>query len=101
VSGHASGPFGENPTRWWRSLLRSGRKSQAPKRHSAAAGVLGPLAGLVLQSGDGLDKPTRVAIVAGLTFVPPLVIEYWWRGRARREEERLLPVADIAGEQKT
>jgi hypothetical protein len=82
----------------WRSLLRPGKKGRAPKRYAGAAGALGPLSGLVLQSGDGLDKPTRLAIVAGLTFTPPLVVEYWWRWRERRENERLLPMADTADE---
>ena len=82
---------------WWRSLPRSGKKGRAPKRYAGAAGALGPLSGLAFQSGDGLDKPRRVAIVAGLTFIPPLVVEYWWRGRERREEEQLLAITDTGG----
>jgi hypothetical protein len=83
----APDPFGEKPASWWRSLLRSGGKGRAPKRYAGAVGALGPITGIALQSGDGLDKPTRLAIVAGLTFVPPVLVEYWWRGRERREEE--------------
>ncbi|MGA8364092.1 MAG: PIN domain-containing protein [Solirubrobacteraceae bacterium] len=49
-------PFGEKPASWWRSLLRSGKKGRAPKRYAGAAGALGPLSGLVIHSGDGLDK---------------------------------------------
>jgi hypothetical protein len=51
---------------------------------------MGSLSGLLLQSGDGLDKPTRVAVVAVLTFIPPYLVERWWKGRERRQEERLL-----------
>jgi hypothetical protein len=54
------------------------------------ASVLGPFSALVLQSGDGLDKPARLAIFTGLTFIPPFLIERWWRGRERRREEQLL-----------
>jgi len=82
---------------WWRSLLQSGKKGRAPKRYAGAAGALGPLSGLVFQSGDGLDKPTQIAIVAGLTFIPPLLVEYWWRGRERCEEEQLLAITDTGG----
>ena len=78
---------------WWRSLLRSG-KGGAPKRYAAPAGALGSLSGLVLQSGDGLDKPTRLAIFAALTFVPPFLVERWWKGRERRQEEQLLVFPD-------
>jgi hypothetical protein len=48
----------------------------------------------VLQSGDGLDKPMRVAIFAVLTGLPPFLVEQWWRGRERRQEERLLVLPD-------
>lgn len=90
-------PFGEKPVPWWRALLRPAKKGHAPKRYASAAGALGPLSGLVLQSGDGLDKPTRMAIFAGLTVIPPLLVEYWWRARARREEEQLLTIPGVAG----
>ena len=89
MSGLACDPFGETPVRWWRSLLRSG-KGRAPKRYAAAAGAVGSFSGLVLQSGDGLDKPTRFAIFVVLTTIPPFLVEHWWRGRERRQEERLL-----------
>ena len=56
---------------WWRSLLRSG-KGGAPKRYAAPAGAVGSLTGLLLQSGDGLDKPTRVAIVGALKLPPAI-----------------------------
>lgn len=78
---------------WWRSLLRSG-KGSAPKRYAAPAGALGSLSGLVLQSGDGLDKPMRLAIFAALTFIPPFLVERWWKERERRQEERLLVLPD-------
>jgi hypothetical protein len=93
MSGVACDPFGREPVSWWRSLLRSG-KGGAPKRYAAPAGALGSLSGLLLQSGDGLDKPTRVAIVAALTFIPPYLVERWWKGRERRQEERLLVLPD-------
>ena len=89
MDGLTSDPFGETRAPWWRSLLRSG-KGHAPKRYATAAGALGPTAGLFLVSGDGLDKPTRIAIVAGLTFLPPWLVEVFWRRRKRRQEERLL-----------
>jgi hypothetical protein len=93
MSGVACDPFGGEPVPWWRSLLRSG-KGGAPKRYAAPAGAMGSLSGLLLQSGDGLDKPTRVAIVAVLTFIPPYLVERWWKGRERRQEERLLVLPD-------
>jgi hypothetical protein len=51
---------------------------------------MGPMAGLVVTSGDGLDKPVRAALLAGWTLVPPSLVEVWWRGRERRKAERLL-----------
>jgi hypothetical protein len=93
MSGLACDPFGEVTVPWWRSLLRSG-KGRAPKRYAAPAGGLGSLSGLVLQSGDGLDKPTRFAIFAALTLIPPFLVERWWKGRERRQEERLLVLPD-------
>jgi hypothetical protein len=93
MSGLACDPFGETPVPWWRSLLRSGKRG-APKRYAAPAGALGSLSGLVLQSGDELDKPTRLAIFAALTLIPPFLVERWWKGRERRQEERLLVVPD-------
>ena len=92
-------PFGEKPAPWWRSLLRSGGKGRPPKRYAGAAGAFGPIAGLALQSVDGLDKPIRLAIVAGLTFLPPLLVESLWRARERREEEGLLRIPATAGKE--
>lgn len=89
MSGLATDPFGEERVAWWRSLLKSG-KTRAPKRYAAVAGALGPISGLFLASEDGFDRPTRVAIFASLTFIPPFLVERWWRGRDRRREERLL-----------
>lgn len=74
---------------WWRRLHQSS-KGRAPKRYAVAAGSLGPMAGLVVTSGDGLDRPARIALVAGLTLVPPWLVEVWWRMRERRREE--LPI---------
>jgi hypothetical protein len=91
--GLAANPFGEKPVPRWRSLLRPG-KGGAPKRYAAPAGALGSLSGLVLQSGDGLDKPTRFAIIVALTLIPPFLVERWWKGRERRQEERLLVLPD-------
>jgi hypothetical protein len=93
MSGLACDPFGETPVPWWRSLLRSG-KGRAPKRYVRAAGALGPFSGWVLQSGSGLDKPMRLAIFAGLSLIPPFLVERWWKGRERRQEERLLVLPD-------
>jgi hypothetical protein len=92
-------PFGEKPAPWWRSLLRFGGKGRAPKRYAGTAGALGPIAGLALQSGDGLNRPERLAIFAVLTFVPPMLVEYWWRGRERRQEEELLTIPATAGKE--
>jgi hypothetical protein len=93
VSGLVTNPFGEKPVPWWRPLLQS-KKGGAPRRYAAPAGALGSLSGLVLQSGDGLDRPTRLAIVAGLTLIPPFLVERWWKGRERRREEQLLVLPD-------
>lgn len=92
-------PFGEKPAPRWRSLLQSGNKGRAPKRYVGAAGALGPIAGLALQGGDSLDKSTRLAIIAGLTFLPPLLVESLWRARERREEEELLTIPATAGKE--
>lgn len=90
MSGLECNPFGETQVPWRRSLLWSG-KSRAPRRYAGTAAVLGPLAGLVLQSGDGLDEGTRLAIVAVASLVPPYVVESWWRARERRRQELVLP----------
>jgi hypothetical protein len=82
-------PFCEKPVPWWRSLFRSG-KGHAPKRYARFVGFFGPLSGFILQSGDGLSKPERLAIFAGLSLIPPYVVERWWRARERRQDERLL-----------
>jgi hypothetical protein len=82
-------PFGERPVPWLRSLLRSD-KGHAPKRYMRFAGFFGPLSGLILQSGDGLSTPERFAIFAGLSLIPPYLVERWWRERERRQDERLL-----------
>ncbi len=71
-------------------VARSG-KGGAPKRYAAPAGAVGSLSGLVLQGGDGLDKPTRVAIVAVLTLIPPI------RRRALVERARAPPTRTAAG----
>jgi hypothetical protein len=78
---------------WWRSLFRSDKR-HAPKRYARVAGFFGPLSGLILQSGDGLSKPERLAIFAGLSLIPPYVVERWWRGRERRQDERLLVLSE-------
>jgi hypothetical protein len=44
------------------------------------------MAGLSM-TADG--KPTRIAVVACLTFIPPSLVEVWWRRRERRKKERL------------
>jgi hypothetical protein len=89
VDGLAANPFGENYLPWWRKLHRSS-KGRAPKRYAAAAGAVGSISGLVLHHGDGLDRPTRLAIFAVLSVIPPFLVERWWRERERRQEERLL-----------
>ena len=78
---------------WWRRLSRPS-KGRAPKRYAAAAGAVGSLSGLVLHSGDGLDKSVRFAIFAALTVIPPFLVERWWRYRGRRQEERLLVLSN-------
>jgi hypothetical protein len=89
VGGLASDPFGEKPVPWWRTLRRFGA-SRAPKRYARFAGALGPIAGLFITTGDGLDKSTREGLVLGLTVIPPLLVEIWWRRRKHRQEEPLL-----------
>lgn len=89
MDGLTRDPFGEKPVPWWRWLRHYG-KGHAPKRYARFAGVFGPLSGLILQSGDGLSKPGRLAIFAGLSLIPPYLVERWWREHERRQEERLL-----------
>lgn len=93
-----SDPFGEKSSPWWRVawrvLFSSGGKPRAPKPFAAAAGALGPISGLLLHGVGGLDGPTRAAVFVGLTFIPPLVVERWWRERERRREEQLLVLPD-------
>jgi hypothetical protein len=64
----------EKPVPWWRALRRLGTE-RAPKRYARAAGALGPVAGLFITRGDGLDKPTRDVLVIGLT----VILHCWWR----------------------
>jgi len=65
-------------------------RGRALKRYAGVAGALGPISGLILHGGDGLDRPARVAIFIVLTLLPPLLVERWWRARERLKEERLL-----------
>lgn len=84
-----SDPFGERPVVWWRRLLKS-KTGRAPKRYAVVAGAFGPISGLVLHKGDGLDGATRAAIFVALSLIPPFIVERWWRARERRQEEQLL-----------
>jgi len=88
VDGSASNLFGEKPVSSWRRAWRWINTERAPKRYARTAGAVGPVAGVFLTAGDGLDKPTRVFIVVSLTVIPPLVVEGWWRARERRRAER-------------
>jgi hypothetical protein len=36
----------------------------------------------------------RLAIFAVLTVIPPFLVERWWKGRERRQEEQLLVLRD-------
>jgi hypothetical protein len=78
---------------WWRRLHRSSN-GRAPKRYAAVAGAVGPMAGLLVTSGDGLDRPARGALVVGLTLLPPSLVEVWWRNRERHKAERLLVLSE-------
>jgi hypothetical protein len=89
MGGLTCDPFCEKPVPWWRSLFRSDQ-GRAPKRYMGFAGFFGPFSALILQSGDGLTKPERFAIFAGLSLIPPYVVERWWRERERRQGEQLL-----------
>lgn len=89
MDGVTRDPFGEKPLPWWRRLHQAD-KGHAPKRYARFAGVFGPLSGLILQGGDGLSKPGRLAIFAGLSLIPPYLVERWWRERECRQAERLL-----------
>jgi hypothetical protein len=97
MAGLTCDPFAEKSAPWWRASRQSSRKS-VPKRYAIPAGVLGSLSGLGLQRGDGLDKPTRFAIVTALAVVPPFLVDRWWserrRIRERRIQERLFVLPD-------
>jgi hypothetical protein len=36
----------------------------------------------------------RLAIFAGLSLIPPFLVERWWKGREHRQEEQLLVLPD-------
>jgi hypothetical protein len=94
VDGSTSNPFGEKPESSWRRARRWTNTKRNPKRYARTAGALGPIAGLFLTSDDGLDKPTRLLILAGFTVIPPLAVEGWWRVRERRRAETLMSIPE-------
>jgi len=89
VGDPASNPFGEKPFPWWR-FRRTDRLNRAPKRYAMVAGGLGPFLGLALSGVSGVNKAAWGLVVLGLTLIPPLMVELWWKGRCRRRAERLL-----------
>jgi len=84
-------PFGEEPVPWWR-LRRRDRPNPAPKRYTIVAAGLGPMMRLLVEAPPGIDRSAWNAIVAGLTLIPPLVVELWWKRRCRTRAEQLLSV---------
>jgi hypothetical protein len=42
--------------------------------------------------GVGLGEV--LAIFSLLTVIPPFLVEHWWKGRERRQEERLMVLPD-------
>ena len=84
-----SNPFGQKPNPLWRRALLWINTSHVPKPYAAIAGAVGPIAALFLTAGDGLDKATRLVIVASLTTIPPVDVEVWWRARERRRAGHL------------
>lgn len=81
-------PFGESSVPWWQRLRGRGRAKYAPKRYSRVAGAIGPTTALVLPASH---RPATVAAVGALFFLPPMLVEAWFKRRRRREDEQLLP----------
>lgn len=81
-------PFGERSIPWWQRLRGRGRAKYAPKRYSRVAGAIGPTTAFALPASH---RPATVAAVGALFFLPPALVEAWFKRRRRREDEQLLP----------
>jgi hypothetical protein len=84
-------PFGEKPAPWWERMWRRGRSKGAPKGYAMVAGAVGLFAGFLLSGLHGIDHSTRTLLVPIMTGLPPALLEIWWKQRARRRAEQLLP----------
>lgn len=85
-----SDPFGERRTPWWRRIWRRGRPGSAPKQYTVPAGIVGPIAALLLPAVNGMDHTTKVVLGLALLALPPALVEIWWKQRQRRAVEQLL-----------
>jgi hypothetical protein len=81
----ACGPFGEEPQAWWRRLSR--KTESTPKRYTVPVGLV---SGLVVlgSNAHGAAKLLILPFAAGLLVA---AVDWWWRSRARRDQEQVLP----------
>jgi len=84
-------PFGEQPVSWWRrAWQRRESSTHAPKGYAGIAGGLGTLMGFGMAAVQGMDHDVRVLVIAGVTVLPPALLEVWWKQRSRRRAEQLI-----------
>jgi hypothetical protein len=81
-----SDPFAEEPVPWWRRFVRGDRRSHTPKSVTFTIGVVAGMVALALPSHHSLAM--RVLGVA-VTTAPAGLVESWYKGRHRREQEQL------------
>ncbi len=84
-------PFGEQPVSWWRRVWQRRESStHAPKGYARIAGGLGTLMGFGAADGQGMEHDVRVLVIAGVTVLPSVLLEVWWKQRSRRRAEQLI-----------
>jgi len=88
-----AGPFGEPPVPWWRRLLSTSQA--APKQYTIPVGLASGF--VVLVAGSGAHGLAKLLILPFAAGIPVVFVDWWWRTRTRREQERLLPEDQLGG----
>ncbi len=81
-------PFAERARPWWRRLLVGGKQTYAPKRYARVAATLGPVVAFLVPAHH---RPVVIVLVGALFVLPSMLVEAWFRQRARRRDEQILP----------